>query len=110
MPEPAGWLIDVESKPRLFTSDDMAHTARVLKDFSRALRADQTLHSVNPSADMEAGMLRASMTIEEPRQGHAEEIAIAAFFRGLEAAGFRTQMPGWELNVRVLGPLPNDAG
>ncbi len=55
-------------------------------------------------------MLRASMTIEEPRQGHAEEIAIAAFFRGLEAAGFRTQMPGWELNVRVLGPLPNDAG
>lgn len=98
--QPAGWLIRVESQPGFTDSP------AVLIAFSKALTADETLHSAAPTLDPSTGTLRADITIEEPRQGRAEELTIAAFYRALQAAGFNTEQPGWQLIVQVLAPLP----
>jgi hypothetical protein len=94
---PAGWWIRVTSMP-LTTSPE------TLSLFAEALEDDAALQSASATLDGE-GRLSANMTVDEPRQGHATEIVIAAFYRGLEAAGFRTNMPGWELEVEVIAPL-----
>ena len=95
MADPGGWRINLETK----------RSREVLRVFSDAIRADETLHSVTPTMNPSNGILRASMTIAESRQGHATEIATAAFYRALATAGLDTERPGWELNIEIVSPL-----
>lgn len=103
---PGGWWINVETKPGVIDS------AEALRAFSIALSSDETLHSASATLDPGAGVLRASITVEEPRQVPATEIAVAAFRRALDAIGFREDAPGPDviegpdLLVEVVGPLP----
>jgi hypothetical protein len=105
MSEPGGWLIEVSTEPNFIGMDNVG----VLKPFSIAIQDDETLHSANP-AMVEGGILQATVTVEDQREEKARDIAIAAFYRALETAGYDTQKPGWRLNVRTLGPLPDEPG
>jgi hypothetical protein len=98
--ETGGWWIRVESNPGFTDSSD------VLRAVSEAMARDETLHSATVNL-FGTGVLRAEVTVEEPRQMRAVELANAGFRRALEAAGMTTEgVPGPELNVEVIAALP----
>jgi hypothetical protein len=99
-----GWVIEVSTEPNFLNAENVD---RVLEVFAFALRDDETLPTSKCQVAKD-GMLQAVIGVREERPRAAEDIAAAGFFRGLEAAGYNTQKPGWKLNLRVLGRLPEE--
>lgn len=52
-------------------------------------------------ADTERGILSATLYLDTPTAGQAAELAIAAFYRALAAAGFDVERPGWRLVLTI---------
>lgn len=103
MADPKGWIIEVSTEPGFA---DLATAARILKPFTLALDENPKLEGSAPSADPSSGILRATMTVEDHREGAARDAAVEAFYGALAAAGYDTQKPGWRLNVRTISSIP----
>ena len=89
------WIVTVESFEGLTTS------VEVLEQVGEALEANPIVRGTAASLDARRGLLSATLTVEARSQGRAAELAIAAFYKALAAAGFDVERPGWKLKLEI---------
>jgi hypothetical protein len=89
------WMVTVETFEGLTTS------VGVLERVAEALDANATALGAAASLDSEQGVLSATFGVAAHTQGRAADLAIAAFYEALAAAGFDVERPGWKLKLEI---------
>ena len=80
------------------TLPDLTHDPEVYERFEEAMRNDRIADGAAATLSGD-GRLSATFQVEARAMPHATELGIKAFYRGLAAAGFDVERPGWRLLV-----------
>jgi hypothetical protein len=89
------WTVTVE------TFDGLTASTDVLERVADALEADPTALGPAASLNTERAVLSATYDVAARSQGRAADVAIAAFYGALAAAGFDVERPGWKLKLEI---------
>lgn len=94
------------------TLPDFTREADVFELFDEAMARDRMAVGAACALDVLSGSLSATFHVDARSLAHAIELGVKAFYRGLEAAGFDVDHPGWRLLIDAreggdpLDPVP----
>lgn len=94
------------------TLPDLTRDAEVLRRFSDAMLGDRVASAAECGFDAASGSLSATFHVDARGLAHGIELGVKAFYRGLGAAGFDVDRPGWRLLIDAreggdpLDPVP----
>jgi predicted DNA-binding transcriptional regulator AlpA len=94
------------------TLPDFTRDADAVERFEEAMASDRVADGTACMLDVASGSLSATFHVHARSLAHAIELGVKAFDRGLSAAGFDVNRPGWRLLIDAreggdpLDPVP----